>query len=139
MAGGTIVRGTTTAVRRTAGPDKPIRSFKSKGRHLFFKIFFFTVGAANGFGGSENDGLKILTAVQTGIFINRHEFILPIFSKIISTFSAFSIVPAVFGPTFQEGRSQERNHQFMTADQIIPLSPFDGGAMDYVGGRAVMA
>jgi hypothetical protein len=72
MAGGTIMGGTTAAIGRAPSPDKPIRAFKGEGGHFFLEIFFFALGAADGFRGPENNGFKILPAVQTGIFINRH-------------------------------------------------------------------
>jgi hypothetical protein len=72
MTGGAIMGGTTAAIRRTTCADKPIRSFEGKGGHFFLKILFFTLGAADGFGGPEDNGFKILPAIQAGIFINGH-------------------------------------------------------------------
>jgi hypothetical protein len=72
MATGTVSRRTGSATGRTAGSDETIGSLEGKLGHLFFQVFFFTLRAANGFAGFKDYSLKILTAVQTGIFINRH-------------------------------------------------------------------
>jgi hypothetical protein len=72
MASGTVMRRTTAATGRTAGSDETIGSLEGKLGHLFFQVFFFTLRAANGFSGFKNNGLKILTAVQAGIFKNWH-------------------------------------------------------------------
>lgn len=72
MASGTIMRCAAAATGRTAGSDKTLRSFEGKGGHLFLKVVFFAFWTTDDLIGSEDDGLKILFAVQTGIFKNRH-------------------------------------------------------------------
>jgi hypothetical protein len=72
VAGGTIMGGTTATAGRAAGSDEPIRPFEGKSRHFFLKILFFTLGARDGFSGPKDDGFKILTAIQAGIFKDRH-------------------------------------------------------------------
>jgi hypothetical protein len=72
VAGGTVMRRATAATGRTAGSDETVGSFESKLGHLFFQVLFITMRAANGFSGFKNNGLKILAAIQTGIFKNRH-------------------------------------------------------------------
>jgi hypothetical protein len=76
MASGTVMRRTTPTSGRITGSYKTIRSFESKLGHLFLKVFLFTLRAANGFGGFKDNGFKILTTVQTGIFKNRHKNLL---------------------------------------------------------------
>lgn len=62
----------TPAIRRTAGSDKTLRPFKGKFGHFFLKMVFFATWATDNLIGPEDDGLKILLTVQTGIFKNRH-------------------------------------------------------------------
>jgi hypothetical protein len=72
MATGTVVGRATTATGRTPGSDKTFRSFEGKFGHLFFQVVFLAFGATNDLIGFKNNGLKILVAIQTGVFINRH-------------------------------------------------------------------
>ena len=72
VASGTVMRRATAATGRIAGSDETIGSFEGKLGHLFFQVLFFTLRAANGIAGFKDYSLKILAAVQTGIFINRH-------------------------------------------------------------------
>jgi hypothetical protein len=74
MAAGTVVGGAAPAARRTPRSDKPFRSFEGKLGHLFFQVACFALGAANHFIGLKDDGLKILLAIKTGIFKDRHTF-----------------------------------------------------------------
>lgn len=72
MTTGTVMGCAAAAVGRTAGSDEPLRSFESKGGHFFLKMVFFAFWTTDDLIGPEDDGLKILFTVQTGIFKNRH-------------------------------------------------------------------
>jgi hypothetical protein len=84
------MRRATAATGRTAGSDETIGSLEGKFGHLFFQVFLFTLRAANGFSRFKNNGFKILPAIQTGIFKNRHIGSPYLFYLKIITFLLFS-------------------------------------------------
>jgi hypothetical protein len=98
MATGTIMGSTTAAPRRTARPDEMIGPFKSKGRHFFLKVLFLTLGATNNFRRFKNDCFKIFTAIQAGVFKNRHTIILLHFLKKVIIFIDHFKDSATTGP-----------------------------------------
>jgi hypothetical protein len=76
VATGTVVGRATTTTGRTPGSDKTFRSFEGKFGHLLLEVVLLAFGATNDFIRFEDNGLKILLAIQTGVFINRHAILL---------------------------------------------------------------
>jgi hypothetical protein len=73
MASGTIVGSTPAATGGRTGTHKALRAFESEAGHLSFQIFAAAAGTADFFGGPDDQGFKIVPAILTDIFIDRHK------------------------------------------------------------------
>jgi hypothetical protein len=76
VATGAVMGRAAPAIGRTSGSYKTFRPLEGKFGHLFFQMVLIALWTTDNLIGSENNGFKILIAVQTGIFVNRHIFYL---------------------------------------------------------------